>query len=175
MLERQHEQEKCREEEDFQEKMCKLAEKETEKHATEVVIEHNCYEETDTMTEGQCAAHEPDEERPEPETSEWHGGTTQDMDCQKAFHNTVHNPASVIASGNESAVRGNSFVGKLDFPSSRLGYVVLLGGLWRFPYLCHGIDSGVFLLSLCIVMHICVSIPLILTEVLFKQFASAIT
>ena len=38
MLERQHEQEKCREEEDFQEKMCKLEEKETEKHMTDVVI-----------------------------------------------------------------------------------------------------------------------------------------
>ena len=66
------------------------------------------------MTEGQCAAHEPDEERPEPETSEWHRGTTQDMDCQKAFDNTVHEPASMIASGNESAVRGNLVVRKLS-------------------------------------------------------------
>ena len=160
--------------EENQERICELDERKVEKHETEVQIERSRHEEMDRIGGGERAPHGGLDE---PEASDWRHGTTEtiDVDCQKAFDNTVHHPASVIASGNESAIRGNSFVGKLDFLPSRLGYVVLLGGLWRFPYLCYWNSSGVFLLSLCIVMHICVGIPLILTEVLFRQFASAVT
>ena len=126
--------------------------------------------------DGQCGSHGC-EDRPKPETPDWLWGLTEilDVDCQKAFDSIVDGRASVIASGNESAVRVNSFVGKLDFRSSRLSYVMLIGILWRFQYLCHGISSGVFLFPLGIIMIIFTSIPLILTEVLFEQFASAIT
>ena len=157
-----------------QEKIHELDERKVEKHETEVQIERSRHEEIDRIGGGERA---PNGELDEPEASDWRHGTTEamDVDCQKAFDNTAHHPASVIASGNENAVRGNSFVGKLDFLPSRLGYVVLLGALWRFPYLYYGNSSGAFLLPLCIVMHICFSIPLILTEVLFRQFASAIT
>ena len=105
--------------EENQEKFRELDERKVEKHETEVQVEPSRHEEIDRIGGGKRA---PNGEFDEPEASDLRHRTTEAMDvyCQKAFDNTVHDPASVIASGNESAVRGNSFVGKLDFLSSRL-------------------------------------------------------
>ena len=51
----------------------------------------------------------------------------------KAFNWTLDDSALIIVSEDENAVRGNWF-GKLDSLSSCLSYAVLLGNLWRFPY-----------------------------------------
>ena len=82
-----------------------------EKRKTGVEIEHNRYEEINKIRGGESAAHE---EHPEHETSDWHHGTAHDVEWQKTFGNTVDDLASVLVSDNESAVRGDSFVGNLD-------------------------------------------------------------
>ncbi|KAL4223078.1 hypothetical protein ACF0H5_016553 [Mactra antiquata] len=71
---------------------------------------------------------------------------------------------------NEDQGRGN-WSKKLDFVMSSLSYVVGLGSVWRFPYICFRNGGGAFLI-LFVTMLIVIGIPMVFLEMSFGQFAS---
>ncbi|KAL4216475.1 sodium neurotransmitter symporter (SNF) [Mactra antiquata] len=72
---------------------------------------------------------------------------------------------------NEDQGRGN-WSRKLDFILSCLSYVVGLGSIWRFPYICFRNGGGAFLILFFTIL-IVIGIPMVFLEMSFGQFASS--
>ena len=134
-------QEEIRYEEENLEKLHKLDEIEVENHETEVEIEHNRHDEMDKIRDSAVR-----KECPKPETPNWCHETTEamDVDYHKAFDNIVEDSTLMLISDDDDATSGHCF-GKLGFLSSCLGYVVLLGNIWRYLYYRN--DSRMSLIS----------------------------
>ncbi|KAL4225788.1 hypothetical protein ACF0H5_016477 [Mactra antiquata] len=77
---------------------------------------------------------------------------------------------STVTCDNEDQGRGN-WSRKLDYIMSCLSYVIGLGSIWRFPYVCFRNGGGAFLIPF-ITMLFVIGIPLVFLELSFGQFAS---
>lgn len=70
-----------------------------------------------------------------------------------------------------SGLGGNIWFNKLQLISSALNYIVNLGNIWRFPYLCYKYGGGAFLAAYTFVLVV-IGLPLFLMELAFGQYAN---
>lgn len=70
-----------------------------------------------------------------------------------------------------SGIGGSAWSNKLQFISSALSYVVSLGNIWRFPYLCHKYGGGAYLVAYTLILVV-IGLPLFLMELAFGQYAN---
>ncbi|KAL4231025.1 hypothetical protein ACF0H5_011397 [Mactra antiquata] len=86
-------------------------------------------------------------------------------------HLNVKGNTSPDTCDNKDQGRGN-WSRKLDFILSCLSYVVGLGSVWRFPYICFRNGGGAFLIPF-FTMLIVIGIPMVFLEMSIGQFASS--
>ncbi|KAL4231024.1 hypothetical protein ACF0H5_011396 [Mactra antiquata] len=86
-------------------------------------------------------------------------------------HLNVKDNTSPDTCDNKDQGRGN-WSRKLDFILSCLSYVVGLGSVWRFPYICFRNGGGAFLIPF-FTMLIVIGIPMVFLEMSIGQFASS--
>jgi len=67
--------------------------------------------------------------------------------------------------------RDGILMNKLQFLSSALTYIIGLGNIWRFPYLCYKHAGGAFLLAYTLIL-ITIGMPILLMELAFGQYAN---
>lgn len=67
--------------------------------------------------------------------------------------------------------RASSWLKKIKILASAPGYIIGLGNVWRFPYLCYKHGGGAFLLAYTL-MLLLVGHPLFLMELAFGQYAN---
>lgn len=72
---------------------------------------------------------------------------------------------------DSSGPRDSLWFKKFKTLSSAFGYIIGLGNIWRFPYLCYKHGGGAFLLAYTL-MLILVGHPLFLMELAFGQYAN---
>ncbi|XP_064614016.1 sodium- and chloride-dependent glycine transporter 1-like [Liolophura sinensis] len=58
-----------------------------------------------------------------------------------------------------------------EFFLTTLGYMVGIGNIWRFPYICYSNGGGAFLIPFIIFMFVC-AVPVVFLEMSYSQFAS---
>lgn len=68
-------------------------------------------------------------------------------------------------------IGGSVWFSKLQFISSALSYIVNLGNIWRFPYLCHKYGGGAYLAAYTLILVV-IGLPLFLMELAFGQYAN---
>uniref|UniRef100_A0A6G1SF97 Sodium-and chloride-dependent glycine transporter 2 n=1 Tax=Aceria tosichella TaxID=561515 RepID=A0A6G1SF97_9ACAR len=78
-----------------------------------------------------------------------------------------YDDAGIFGSNRASSI----WSAKLQFLGTALCYIIGLGNLWHFPYLCYKYAGGAFLTAYSLVI-VAVGVPLFLMELAFGQYAN---
>uniref|UniRef100_H2UF88 Transporter n=1 Tax=Takifugu rubripes TaxID=31033 RepID=H2UF88_TAKRU len=96
------------------------------------------------------------------------GGTRQEMELE-GTENALNFLEPTEIEKKRVVVNRPTWSGQLEFILATVGYVVGLGNVWRFPYLCYSNGGGAFMIPYLVMVVVC-GIPLVLMEFTIGQY-----